>query len=194
MKKFLAIIAAMSLVLSMAACGNKKSNLPSQGGAAVDEKGNEIIGTTIDGAGDEVDMDKVKGEELDMEDDADSAGDEGTIAGLDIEIDEAKLMDNNGEKLLVLGIKYKNKTDNPVMFDSVIQVDLTQNGKEVRTTLTNNVEGINVRSGIESIAPGKSTTVQKTYPITDTESPVKVVLYECNNPSGASLGATFNLK
>ena len=192
MKKVLAIIAAMSLVLSMAACGNKKSNLPSQGGAAVDENGNEIIGTTIDGAGDEVDMDKVKGDDLKMDKDADSVAD-GTIAGLDVKIDEAKLMDNDGEKLLVLSIKYKNKTDEPVMFESKIQVELTQGGKEVRTTLTNNVKGINVRSGIEAIEPGDSTTVQKTYPITDTETPVKVVAYECNNPSGASIGATFNL-
>ncbi len=192
MKKFLAIFAAMTLVLSMSAC-NSDDNLPSQGGAAVDEKGNEIIGTSIDGAIDEVDMDKVEGTELKL--DKDASGDtKATIAGLDVSVGEAKLMDNDGDKLLVVTFEFENKTSGPVSFDTVVDVDVTQNGSEIRTTLTNNIEGINVRSGIETVASGKSAVVQKTYPITDTESPVTVTAYKCNEPSSKGVGAVFNLK
>lgn len=192
MKKFLAIIAAMTLVLSMSACGND-DNLPSQGGAAVDDEGNEIIGTSIDGAIDEVDMDKVEGTKLKLDKDASSES-KATIAGLDVSVGEAKLMDYEDSKLLVLTFKFKNKTSQPVSFDTAVDVDVTQNDKEIRTTLTNNIEGINVRSGIETVASGKSAVIQKTYPITDTDAPVTVVAYKCNEPSSDGITAVFNLK
>ena len=123
MKKFLAIIAAMTLVLSMSACGND-DNLPSQGGAAVDDEGNEIIGTSIDGAIDEVDMDKVEGTKLKLDKDASSES-KATIAGLDVSVGEAKLMDYEDSKLLVLTFKFKNKTSQPVSFDTAVDLLIT---------------------------------------------------------------------
>ena len=62
MKKILAIMAATMLVLSMAGCGNggDAGSAVIQGGAVADADGNEIKGSTIDGAGQEVDMDKIE--------------------------------------------------------------------------------------------------------------------------------------
>lgn len=194
MKKVLAVIAAMSLVFSMAACGKNSNSgkTVTQGGAAVDENGNEIKGSTIDGAGQEVDMDKIDGKSLTSEK-VEGIKTKGEVAGFDISIDDAKIVENEDANILVISFSFKNTSSEPIAFDNLFTTDVTQNGSKLMPTVVN-ADGINVLSGVELIDPGKKTKVQKTYVITDEENPVDVMVYKYAEPTGDVLKKVFNVK
>ena len=203
MKKFIAIFAVVALMLSASACGKKdktdNSATPtsvsdtSDGSAAVDENGNEIKGTAVVGAGDEVDMKKVEGDKVKAEK-KDNEPVSGTIAGLKVGIGDAKVMQTEQSKIFVVTFDFKNTTGSPLAFDNIISVDVTQNGSKLMPTVITNMEGINILSGVEAIESGKSTTVQKTYILSDDTTPVEVTAYKYAEASGDSLNAVFNLK
>lgn len=203
MKKFIAIFAVVALMLSASACGKKdktdNSATPtsvsdtSDGSAAVDENGNEIKGTAVVGAGDEVDMKKVEGDKVKAEK-KDNEPVSGTIAGLKVGIGDAKVMQTEQSKIFVVTFDFKNTTSSPLAFDNIISVDVTQNGSKLMPTVITNMEGINILSGVEAIESGKSTTVQKTYILSDDTTPVEVRAYKYAESSGDSLNAVFNLK
>lgn len=193
MKKILAIIAAMSLVLAMTACGkNDAGSSVTQGGAAVDADGNEIKGTTIDGAGKEVDMDKIEGEELKADENAD-INPKGDIGSYYVSVDEAKVFETEESKILVIAFTYENNSSEPAAFSNVFSVDVTQGDGKMMPAVVNK-DGINVLSGVEIIDPGQKTKVQKTYFITDEETPVEVMVYKYGEPSGDAVKKTFKLK
>ena len=207
MKKFIAIFAVAALMLSVSACGKKdKTNNSvdstpnteavsdtSDGSAAVDDDGNEIKGTAVNGAGDEVDMKKVEGDKVKAEK-KDNEPISGTIAGLKVGIGDAKVMQTEQSKIFVVTFDFKNTTSSPLAFDNIISVDVTQNGSKLMPTVITNMEGINILSGVEAIESGKSTTVQKTYILSDDTTPVEVRAYKYAESSGDSLNAVFNLK
>lgn len=203
MKKFIAIFAVVALMLSASACGKKNkpdnSAAPtsvsdtSDGSAAVDDDGNEIKGTAVVGAGDEVDMKKVEGDKVKAEK-RDDKPVSGTIAGLKVGIGDAKVMQTEQSKIFVVTFNFKNTTGSPLAFDNIISVDVTQNGSKLMPTVITNMEGINILSGVEAIEPDKSTTVQKTYILSDDTTPVEVTAYKYAEASGDSLNAVFNLK
>lgn len=203
MKKFIAIFAVVALMLSASACGKKnkpdKSATPtsvsdtSDGSAALDDDGNEIKGTAVVGAGDEVDMKKVEGDKVKAEK-RDNEPVSGTIAGLKVGIGDAKVMQTEQSKIFVVTFDFKNTTGSPLAFDNIISVDVTQNGSKLMPTVITNMEGINILSGVEAIESGKSTTVQKTYILSDDTTPVEVTAYKYAEASGDSLNAVFNLK
>ena len=203
MKKFIELFAVVALMLSASACGKKNkpdnSTAPksvsdtSDGSAAVDDDGNEIKGTAVVGAGDEVDMKKVEGDmvKADKRDDKPVSG---TIAGLKVGIGDAKVMQTEQSKIFVVTFDFKNTTGSPLAFDNIISVDVTQNGSKLMPTVITNMEGINILSGVEEIEPDKATTVQKTYILSDDTTPVEVTAYKYAEASGDSLNAVFNLK
>ena len=194
MKKLLAIIAAASLVLAMTACGTTKDagSSVTQGGAAVDSEGNEIKGTTIDGAGKEVDMNKLEGDYLAIEPNADGQSD-GEIGNYYVSIDEAKIVETEGSKILVVAFTYKNNSSQPAAFSNLFTVDTTQNQTKIMPAVVN-MDGINVLSGVEMIDPAQKTRVQKTYFITDEETPVEVAVYKYGEATGETVKKTFKLK
>lgn len=194
MKKILAVIAAVSLVFAMAGC-NKKDGGSSvtQGSAAVDSEGNEIKGTTIDGAGKEVDMKKVEGESLKAEKDAEGESSKGDVSGFDVSIDEAKVMTTEESKVLVVSFSFKNTSSEPAAFGNLFTVEVTQDGNKVMPTVVN-TDGVNVLSAVELIDPGVKTKVQKTYVLSDEENPVEVIVYKYAEPENGMLKKKFNLK
>ena len=195
MKKFLTIMMAMMLVASMASCGKDKS--VSQGGGMQDENGNVIQGTTIDGAIAEVDMDKVDGEVAQKQEDTKEKT-KATIANLDVKMGDAKIMTIDDHKVIILSFDYKNKTDEPTSFDANIKVEVTQEAQKltapVDLSVLNNIEGLNIRSSIETVDKGKSATVQKAYVLRDEEMPVTVNVYKYGEPSGEGIYKTFAVK
>lgn len=193
MKKFIGIILTFSLALMITACG--KADKPSQGGASLDDKGNEIAGTTIDGAGKEVDMDKVEGVELESIDpNNEKVKDEGRIGNMQVSIEDAKVMTQDDTKILVVSFGFKNLNTSDVAFDNLISVDVTQKGVSLMPTVIMGVEGINVLSGVELMPKGKETTVQKTFVLSDEETPVDVTVYKYGEAGGTTLMKAFNLK
>lgn len=193
MKKLLAIIAAMSLVLAMTACGNTDAGTSvTQGGAAVDADGNEIKGSTIDGAGKEVDMDKLEGQTLAIDENVDRKP-KGDIGNYYVSIDEAKVVETEESKILVVAFTYENNSSEPAAFSNVFSVETTQNQAKVMPGVVN-LDGINVLSGVEIIDPGQKTKVQKTYFLTDEENPVEVMVYKYGESTGDAVKKIFKLK
>lgn len=194
MKKLLAIIAAMSLVLAMTACGENVDvgSSVTQGGAAVDEKGNEIPGTTIDGAGKEVDMNKVDGKTLESSPETATTS-KGEIGASYVSIDSAKLVETEDSKILVVSFTYENNSSEAAAFSNRFTVDVTQQDIKMMPAVVN-MEGINVLSGVEVIDPGQKTKVQKTYFVTDEETPVNVFVQKYGMPEDGQVQKTFNLK
>lgn len=195
MKKSLAIIAAMSLIFSMAACGKKNDDPGSsveQGGVAVDADGNKIPGSTIDGAGKEVDMDKIEGETLEIDENVDRKP-KGDIGSYYVSIDDAKILETDESKILVVSFTFTNNSSQPAAFANVFSVDFTQNETKM-VGLPVNVEGVNVNSAVEVIDPGKTTKVQRVRYITDEETPVTVSVYKYGEPGGDMVKKIFKLK
>ena len=186
---------AMMLVASMASCGKDKS--VSQGGGMQDENGNVIQGTTIDGSFDEVDMDKVDGEVAQKQEDT-NENTKATIADLDVKMGDAKIMTIDNHKVIILSFDYKNKTDEPTSFDANITVEVTQEAQKltapVDLSVLNNIEGLNIRSSIETVDKGKSATGQKAYVLRDDQTPVTVNAYKYGEPSGEGIYKTFAVK
>lgn len=197
MKKIFAILLTAALAFSVTGCGNKNTDdnftQTSQGGASVDENGNAIAGTTIDGAGKEVDMKKVDGVELNSIK-AEGVESEGAVGAYNVSIESAKLVDVENGKVLIVSFGFKNKSSEAVAFDNVMSVDALQGDTAVNASVITGYDGINILSAVELIESGKSTTVQKAYTLTDTETPVEIMVYKYAQPGGDKVVKTFNLK
>lgn len=192
MKKIFAIILTASLAFAMAACDKKDTVV--QGGPSVDENGNEIAGTAVDGAGKEADIDKLDGQELKEGELKKGVESKGKIAGYNVSIDKAKIVETDDQKVLVVSMSFKNNSSKPMSFDGIISVDVMQNQKEMLPTVVTGLDGINILSGTEVIEPGKSTTIQKTFTLFDEETPVYVYAYKYGEADGDNLAKIFNLK
>lgn len=188
MKKLLALALASVLALSMAGCGEKNDIVDSPG--QVDENGNVIAGTAIEGAGKEVDLDAVEGDALTVADsDAESKA---KFEDYDVSIDDAKVFEFEGQKKVAVTFTFKNRGDEPVSFDNVMVVDTKQGETElVGGKVVMGVPGINILSAVEMIEKGTETTVQKTYDVLNDE-PITVVVFEYNGDTAVS--KTFNVK
>ncbi|MGN1115090.1 MAG: DUF5067 domain-containing protein [Candidatus Ornithomonoglobus sp.] len=203
-KKSMAVILAAMLILTMASCGSKKTDnstdtntAATENTAAVqyptDEDGN-IIGTKQEGAVDEVNMNKVKGEKLSQttpEDDSLQAS--GELSGIKVSIDSAKLVDTNEGQAIVVAFTFKNDTANPVSFDGLFDVEATEGGVSFTPTAVVGVEGINVTSPTQLIESGQTATVQKTYEYNG-EEVMNVTVQIYGQPTGDMIGTAFELK
>ena len=188
MKKFLATVLALMMALSMTGCGEKNDIIDSP--AHVDENGNVIAGTAIEGAGEEVDLDKVEGDKLTaVESDARSKA---KLRDYDVSIEDAKIFEFEGQKKLAVTFTFKNKSKTPVAFDNVMVVEAVQDGTTlVGGKVVMGVPGINILSGVEMIEKGTKTTVQKTFDIFNEEA-VTVTVHEYSGDT--AITKTFNVK
>lgn len=206
MKKGLILLVAAILSMSLAACGNKTDENNSVSETTASDTANNtstenspaptvVAGTAIEGAGDEVNMKKVEGTKLDDTEPEDkSLSPSGTIGNFDVSIEDAKVIDYEDSKVLVVSFKFKNGNSTPMSFSGIMTVDATQNGSKLRPAPVFDVEGINTNSAIEEIEGGKTTTVQKTYVLNDDTSDVNIVVYKYGEPGGDSISKSFKLK
>ncbi len=207
-KKSLAVILAAMLMLTMASCGNKKTDnsadtntnktaeTTENAGAVqypTDEDGN-VIGTKQEGAVDEVNMNKVKGEKLsETTPDDDSLQASGELSGIKVSIDSAKLVDTEEGQAVVVAFTFKNDTASPVSFDGLFDVEAVEGGVNFTPTAVVGVEGVNVTSPTQLIESGQSATVQKTYEYNG-EEVMNVTVQIYGQPSGEMIGTAFKLK
>ncbi len=212
MKKILAIFLVAAFSLSTASCGKKKvdtsnsnnepaltetgemAHVDGETSAIVDSEGNAIPGTAADNAGAEVDMSKVDGKELSVVgNETNDSPASGTIGNFEVSIDEAKVIEADGNKAIVISYTFKNNTSNPMSFDGIMATEVTQNGLSLQPTVITGIDGINIHSAYESVDAGKKTTLQKTFVISDTESAVDVVVYKYAEPNGEQIAKSFKL-
>lgn len=199
MKKILTVILAASLMMAVSACGKNASDGDAgkgvvQGGAAVDEQGNEIVGTTIDGAGAEVDMKKIEGTELKAE----SGKASGKIRDFEVSVGEAKTLETEVEgqnkKVVIVAFTFKNKSSQPAAFDNALKVTAMQGDTVLNAKPVIGIEGLNMLSGVEFVDPKKTNNVQKVFVLADDETPVTVTVSKPDEQDEESVTRTFNLK
>ena len=179
MKKLLAVLMTASLVFAMAGCSNDANN-GVQDGAAVNENGEEILGTAVEGAGKEVDMDKIEGTDLSYNANQKSSG---KIDNYKVSIDNAKVTEIEGKKTLVVTFSYKNNGTEPVAFDD----------RMLAGTFHIGIEGINALSGSELMKKGEKTVVQKLYTLFEDSGVVTVEVYKYGEPDGERIVKSFSL-
>lgn len=211
MKKILSLFLIAALSLAVTACEKKtdtsKSNhtpeisedgeFVRQSGetsAIVDTEGNAIPGTSQDNASDEVDMSKFDGEEMAVVEPGENAvPSSGAIGHFDVSIDEAKIIERDGNKAVIISYTFKNNTSYPKSFDSIMATDVTQNGMSMQPTVITDIDGITALAACENIESGEEIKLQKMFVITDTETPVDVVVYKYEEPNGAQIAKSFKL-
>lgn len=211
LKKGLLILIAAMLSLSMAACGdNNDDNSASSGSGTQAENtasssGGEASAETdgtpmptaapMEDASKYVNMNKVDGVKLDDTDaENDTLDDSGEIDGFKISIDEAKVIDYEGEKVIIVSYEFENKTSSPRTFASMMETEVTQGGVNLASTVVSGVEGVNTNSAIEYVDTNDSITLQGAYILRDEQSDVNVVVHKYGEPAGASISKAFKLQ
>lgn len=204
LKKGLLILMAAMLTLSMASCGSNKKDSDNTTDTvsteastqAADNATEEPAATLdVDNAADQVDMGKVEGTKLEdttSEDSSLSAS--GEIGNFEVSIEDAKVIDYEGNKVIAISYKFKNNTSEPRSFDSMMTTDVTQNGSELPPVVVTGVEGLNTNSAMTQVESGDSVTLQKTFILRDEASDVNVVVHKYEEPQGASVSKAFKLQ
>ncbi len=176
-KKIMITALSLLLALSAAGCAQKGDN----GGSAPQNSDVKTESTAENGTNkaeeknektdentsysDNVDMDKVDGEEASSSSDKEEF--DGKLTKADVTIEDAKVIDYEDEKVVVVSFKYKNTSDDDQQFTSSLRVSAFQNGGSLRPVVINGVEGVDLMAQTEYVKPGKTITVQKTYRLDD---------------------------
>lgn len=184
MKKNLAIItAALILVLSVSGCGKKQdtSGVKPQNTAQTD---------VSDAYSQPADMDKVPGNAAS----SDTSKEEysGKLGDYEVTIEDAKIVDNNGEEAVVVSFNFKNKSNADVPFSGAMEVNAYQNGSRLTGTVVTGVDGVNMVALAEHVASGDSITVQQAYKLRDKSLPLEIEVKEFESQDDAVLTKTFN--
>lgn len=191
----IALLAAV-LAVSLAGCGTKTSTKTSQS-----EK--DQLADYGKNASDSANMSKVSGTSL-SEDTSASDSDvkaSGKIGSYEIGIEDAKMIDYTDKtagttgKVLLVSFSYKNEASAAATFSSVMKVSAEQNEKSLAPTVVTDVEGFNSETLAQSVKKGEKITVQKSYAIKDTESPVTITVkgFDATKNAG-SVSKTFKLQ
>lgn len=191
--KILALTAAMALVITAAGCGQKDNDKADGGNTTKTEQAvQDVSDNYAEGASDNVDMKKVDGADASAEN-SDNAS--ATLEESKVSIEDAKVVDADGKKVIIVSYKFTNNSDNAESFTSIMKSDAFQDGMSISHSLINtNIKGFDSNSTAERIDPGKTITVQEAYTLANETSPVEVRVTEFHSESGVSVTKTFNLQ
>lgn len=194
-KKILIIIAAFALAASAAGCGQVKDTTENTQTAQTEKNGQtktDVSGNYADGASKNVDMDKVDGVDLDSE--SDKADSSATLEESAVSIEDAKVVDYEGKRLVIVSYKFTNKSNSDQSFTALMKSEAYQDGLSISNAIGDfNIEGFEPASTAEIIAPGKTITVQEAFLLVN-DAPVEVVVQEFHSQSGVNVTKTFNLQ
>lgn len=189
MKKYLLLCAAIIAAVSLTGCGNKAAD-NSAATAAPDAV--EDINHVFDNADDKIDMSKVEGT------DATTANDDnakGTVAGADVEITDAKVVNLDGTDMVVVSFKFKNRTGEETTFNGIERVTAVQDTNNLAPAVITDVEGISCETLAQVVPHGETITVQKAFRLFDTETPLTITVTPAAEPDSTDeISKVFNLK
>ncbi len=201
---------AAMLSMSMAACGNNTddaasgTNAPAaESTAAADAASADPAATdsapqatlAVEGAADEVDMGKVEGTELKEATSEDNALESsGEIGNFKVSIEDAKVFDYEGSKVIAISYEFESNNSTPTSFDSIMTTEVTQDGNALAPIVVIGVEGLNTNSAMEQVEAGNKVTLQKTFILRDEQTDVNVVVHKYEEPEGASVSKAFSLQ
>ena len=197
MKKSLIVIAALILAMSVAGCGKKaeKTNTTPQQTAQSDASGayeNGSATETLDGQdySKNVDMAAVEGTEAKSDTKEDSYS--GEVSNNDISIEEAKLINYDDSDVVVVSFEFTNKTDSDQSFSGVYDVVAEQNGSSLAPATVIGVDGVELLTLSQNIAPGETITVQKAYKLDSKSSPLEITVQPFSSDDESFVTKTFN--
>lgn len=192
--KLFALIAAAA-VLASAGCAAKKDSktgVNTQSAQTQNNSSQDVSDNYAAGASDNVDMDKVDGTELD---DVSDENDSATLEESEVSIEDAKVLETGGRKIVIVSYEFTNKSDNEESFSSLMRSDAYQDGMSISRALINEaIDGFDPNSTAERIKPGKTITVQEAYTLVSDTAPVEVIAEEFHSQSGVRVLKTFNLQ
>lgn len=154
-----------------------------------------LYGMEMENAIEQVDMAKVDGTELKQgaaEDSSVAAS--GDISNFKVSIKDAKVIDYDNSKVVVISYEFKNGNSVPQSFDSMIVSDVTQGNSDLTGASVFGVEGVNVASCLEDIPAGETKTVQKAFTLKDETEPIQVIAYKYGEMDAGVVGASFNVQ
>ena len=197
MKKSLIVIAALILAMSVAGCGKKteNTNTTPQQTAQADASGayeNGSATETLDGQdySKNVDMAAVEGTEAKSDTKADSYS--GEVSNNDISIEEAKLINYDDSDVVVVSFEFTNKTDSDQSFSGVYDVIAEQNGSSLAPATVIGVDGVELLTLSQNIAPGETITVQNAYKLDSKSSPLEITVQPFSSDDESFVTKTFN--
>ena len=197
MKKSLIVIAALILAMSVAGCGKKteNTNTTPQQTAQADASGayeNGSATEALDGQdySKNVDMAAVEGTEAKSDTKADSYS--GEVSNNDISIEEAKLINYDDSDVVVVSFEFTNKTDSDQSFSGVYDVIAEQNGSSLAPATVIGVDGVELLTLSQNIAPGETITVQKAYKLDSKSSPLEITVQPFSSDDESFVTKTFN--
>jgi hypothetical protein len=160
MKKTL-LISAFSLVLALSAtgCGCKKTSGGKSG------SGDAYTQDVENNYTQNVDMNKVQGESGSS--DTDESESKGKIGNAEVSVDDAKLIDYEGDKVAIVSFTFKNNGEQPASFMGLLKVYASQNDSDLLSAVVSDIDGVNVLSADQYVEKGESITVQRAYKLKD---------------------------
>lgn len=194
MKKYVFLTAAaLILSLSLAGCsgGTKKADTPADT-ATTDETVNiHQYDENFTDADKDIDMDAIDGKKAKTADDSEAKGE---INGTEVKIEDAKVVDYNDGKAIIVSYKFTNNTASDVTFDGLLKTDANQGDTYLTTSLTLRMEGYVPETFIQTVGSGDTITTQRAYNLHDETTPVTITVENAANPDdNARVIKTFNI-
>ena len=90
----------------------------------------------------------------------------GEVSNNDISIEEAKLINYDDSDVVVVSFEFTNKTDSDQSFSGVYDIVAEQNGSSLAPATVIGVDGVELLTLSQNIAPGETITVQKRTSLT----------------------------
>lgn len=183
MRKNLFIAAALIFAVSLSGCGKK------------DEKSGDAVTDYGVNASENVDMEKVQGDKLEVAESAEGVSDSAEIGNYEVGIDEAKVIDYNDEKVVIVTFDFKNNSSQETNFAGAMKVTIEQEGAALRPVNLNEVDGYDIAAVAEMVKKGDKITVQRAYALSDEETPINVSVSAFHSEMGeGSVSKTFEIK
>ena len=193
MKKILiTVLSLMAVVMMFGGCAKKDSS------SVTDKEANDVQ-TQLDNYGkdasDNISMDKIEGVNLEAAENEGEVKSEGNIGNYKVEVSEAKVIDYEDDKILLVLFDFENKSKQDINFAGALKVEATQDGGKLAPAMVNGVEGVDVSALAQNVSKGEKIQVQKVYKLMDEETPVKISVraFDAEKNPG-TIEKTFNLK
>lgn len=186
-KKIALLLAAVTVIAAVSGCGKAKDGVVADDGS--------IVNNYASGSSDNVDMDKIDGEELgEAEDNEDTSA---ALKESSVSIENAKVVDaGESGKILIVSFKFTNGSGSEESFSSMIDAEAYQDGAELTPAIVRDpIEGFDPNSTAERIKKGKTINVQKAYRLDSDAGVITVSAREYNSTAEDKAAVkTFNLQ
>ena len=93
---------------------------------------------------------------------------------------------------IVVSFEFTNKTDSDQSFSGVYDVVAEQNGSSLAPATVIGVDGVELLTLSQNIAPGETITVQKAYKLDSKSSPLEITVQPFSSDDESFVTKTFN--